>query len=47
MDHATGPTGVRRFLVIAVSLTLLASPWVIAVVPALAARSGLCPLPGS
>ena len=47
MEHATGPTGLRRFVIVAVSLALIASPWVIAVVPAWAARSGLCPLPGS
>jgi Zn-dependent protease with chaperone function len=43
--HAAGPTGVRRVLVVTFSLALLASPWVVAVGPAWAARSGLCPLP--
>lgn len=45
MYHAAGPTGVRRVMVLTFSLALLASPWVIAVAPAWAARSGLCPLP--
>jgi Zn-dependent protease with chaperone function len=45
MYHAAGPTGVRRVLVLTFSVALLASPWVIAVAPAWAARSGLCPLP--
>jgi hypothetical protein len=36
---------VRRVLVLTFSVALLASPWVIAVAPAWAARSGLCPLP--
>jgi Zn-dependent protease with chaperone function len=44
MARAAGPTGIRRLVVLTVSLALLASPWVIAVAPAWAARSGLCPV---
>ena len=42
---APGPTGARRALVLLASAVLLAIPWAIAVGPAWAARSGLCPLP--
>lgn len=45
MSSAPGPTGARRVLVLSASLILLASPWVIAIAPAWAARSGLCPPP--
>ncbi|HUR50557.1 MAG TPA: M56 family metallopeptidase [Mycobacteriales bacterium] len=38
-------TGTRRVVVVSVSMVLLASPWVIAIAPAWAARSGLCPVP--
>jgi beta-lactamase regulating signal transducer with metallopeptidase domain len=42
--HPTsGPTGLQRLVVLLVSVALLASPWLIAIVPAWAARSGLCP----
>jgi Zn-dependent protease with chaperone function len=45
--HTTaGTTAVRRAVVLALSMLLLASPWVITIAPAWAARSGLCPLPG-
>lgn len=43
MSHTAGPTGLRRVAVLMTSLALLATPWVIAVAPAWAARSGLCP----
>ena len=45
IHHADGPTGARRLIVLLASLALLATPWVIALGPAWAARSGLCPLP--
>lgn len=47
LTQAAGPAGVQRLLLIAGSLTLLFSPWIIALTPAWAARSGLCPLPGA
>jgi Zn-dependent protease with chaperone function len=45
MCNAAGPAAAGRLLVLTVSLALLASPWLIAIVPTWAARSGLCPLP--
>ncbi len=41
------PARLARATVLATSLTLVSAPWVIAVAPAWAARSGLCDLPGS
>jgi Zn-dependent protease with chaperone function len=38
-----GPTGAERLVVLMVSIALLASPWLIALGPAWAAGSGLCP----
>lgn len=43
MDSAPGPSGAWRMLVLTVSFVLLTSPWVVAVAPAWAARSGFCP----
>jgi beta-lactamase regulating signal transducer with metallopeptidase domain len=45
IHHTDGPTGARRLIVLLASLALLATPWVITLGPAWAARSGLCPLP--
>lgn len=44
MHPPAGPRGLPRLLLLSVSLGLLVTPWVIAVVPAWAARSGLCPV---
>jgi Zn-dependent protease with chaperone function len=47
IDPVDGPTGSRRLVVLLASGVLLASPWLIALGPAWASHSGLCPVPST